>query len=198
MYSIRCERVPLAHKRLSEQIKRDGWGKRRGGWRREPVLSSERVQKEGSGRCAADAGRKVRKRNEKECNKLAVRLFSTCIKTSSGATDDLGSIAQHFPRPLHETPLSSHRTRVTPTTAWRTAPRRVRPARSTALQAHEHEELIKQRCERVRLNLLTGLTTWFLQTGPIPQQALSASLLSCVIFVSNIFLRFLNYLKRAI
>lgn len=61
--------------------------------------SSERVQKEGSGRCAADAGRKVRKRNEKECNKLAVRLFSTCIKTSSGATDDLESIARHFPRP---------------------------------------------------------------------------------------------------
>lgn len=64
-----------------------------------PVLSSERAQKEGSGRCATDARRRARGRNEKECNKLAVRLFSTCIKTSSGATDDLESIARHLPRP---------------------------------------------------------------------------------------------------
>lgn len=87
---------------LSERRKGDGSerGERRDGRREGPALfSSERVQKEGSGRCAADAGRKVRKRNEKECNKLAVRLFSTCIKTSSGATDDLESIARHFPRP---------------------------------------------------------------------------------------------------
>lgn len=41
---------------------------------------------------------------------MAVRLFSTCIKTSSGATDDLGSIAQHFPRPStrHRSPLTAH------------------------------------------------------------------------------------------
>lgn len=87
---------------LSKRRKGDGSerGERRDGRREGPALfSSERVQKEGSGRCAADAGRKVRKRNEKECNKLAVRLFSTCIKTSSGATDDLESIARHFPRP---------------------------------------------------------------------------------------------------
>lgn len=80
--------------------RRESRGERRDGRGEGPTLfSSERVQKEGSGRCAADAGRKVRKRNEKECNKLAVRLFSTCIKTSSGATDDLESIARHFPRP---------------------------------------------------------------------------------------------------
>lgn len=94
--------MPRSRRRLLERRKGDrsevsGGGD---GWREGPALfSSERVQKEGSGRCAADAGRKVRKRNEKECNKLAVRLFSTCIKTSSGATDDLESIARHFPRP---------------------------------------------------------------------------------------------------
>ncbi|KAH0546304.1 hypothetical protein KQX54_008155 [Cotesia glomerata] len=40
-----------------------------------------------------DEGR--RGRNEKECNKLAVRLFSTCIKTSSG-DGRLESIARHL------------------------------------------------------------------------------------------------------
>lgn len=96
--------MPRSRRRLTVRRKGDGSEVSGGGGgdgRREgPALfSSERVQKEGSGRCAADAGRKVRKRNEKECNKLAVRLFSTCIKTSSGATDDLESIARHFPRP---------------------------------------------------------------------------------------------------
>jgi len=111
MYSIRCERCRARAKAAV--------GAEKGRWAREVsgavdgeglALSSERAQKEGSGRCAADAGRKVRERNEKECNKLAVRLFSTCIKTSSGATDDLESIARHFLRPSIG-PLSSPRER---------------------------------------------------------------------------------------
>lgn len=104
--------MPRSRRRLSERRKGDGSEVSGGGdGRREgPALfSSERVQKEGSGRCAADAGRKVRKRNEKECNKLAVRLFSTCIKTSSGATDDLESIARHFPRPTIGSHFPLHR-----------------------------------------------------------------------------------------
>lgn len=91
------------------------------------ALSSERAQKEGSGRCAADAGRKVRERNEKECNKLAVRLFSTCIKTSSGATDDLESIARHFLCPS----IAS-----SPPTVRLAGARQAQP---TSLKTHEHE-----------------------------------------------------------
>lgn len=65
------------------------------GW--DEPLRYSRVQKEkGPGRCAvrpaekgwragtSGGGRGEPGRNEKECNKLAVRLFSTCIKTSSG------------------------------------------------------------------------------------------------------------------
>lgn len=126
---------------LSERRKGDGSerGERRDGRREGPALfSSERVQKEGSGRCAADAGRKVRKRNEKECNKLAVRLFSTCIKTSSGATDDLESIARHFPRPSTGasslSPSSRRTTSLLPTT------RRDGPRYTALLRPCEHAD----------------------------------------------------------
>lgn len=134
--------VPRSRWRLSEWRKGDGSevsGATDG--EKGPLSSrSERVQKEGFGRCAADAGRKVRKRNEKECNKLAVRLFSTCIKTSSGATDDLESIARHFPRPSTGACPPSPRTTSPPLSgptgpATRKVP--ILPGSSTALRARD-------------------------------------------------------------
>lgn len=145
--------MPRSRRRLTVRRKGDGSEVSGGGGgdgRREgPALfSSERVQKEGSGRCAADAGRKVRKRNEKECNKLAVRLFSTCIKTSSGATDDLESIARHFPRPSIGPHFPHHgprRPSPPPAPLHGSPGAPTRP--STALRPHEHERLIGRTCE---------------------------------------------------
>lgn len=67
------------------------------------------------------------RRNEKECNKLAVRLFSTCIKTSSGD----GRPGKYCPTP--STPLFSpsmcpHRSTLSPTRYSATFPYHRGPA----------------------------------------------------------------------
>ena len=48
-------------------------------------MSFKKKKKEGKNheKVKSLKGENVERRNEKECNKLAVRLFSTCIKTSS-------------------------------------------------------------------------------------------------------------------
>lgn len=126
-----------------------------------PVLSSERAQKEGSSRCAIDARRRARGRNEKECNKLAVRLFSTCIKTSSGATDDLESIARHLPRPsigpLFPPPAASSVPHYSATGRALRGPSRPAygPVGPTSPKSYTLR-LIERRCERARSNSLTG------------------------------------------
>lgn len=140
--------MPRSRRRLSERRKgRRVRGERRDGRGEGPALfSPERVQKEGSGRCAVDAGRKVRKRNEKECNKLAVRLFSTCIKTSSGATDDLESIARHFPRPSTGPPSPSPRATSPPLPGGTDPAARRAPVRPCA-RARARTKLIERTCE---------------------------------------------------
>lgn len=140
-------------------------------------------QKEGSGRCAAARaagraekrleGRGERRRNEKECNKLAVRLFSTCIKTSSGdgrpgkywPTPSALSRAPPtlaFHSPLHVPPLGPQSSSFSSSSTSATIPKRKSEAallRCCSVAPSIGKimfDLISQRCERGHLNSLTG------------------------------------------